>query len=251
MSHDQRTSAEKASSSGVFITTRWTQVLAARGHSDLGRVALSELCSAYYGPVMAFLTRTGCGPEEPRDVAHEFFASLLAGDGLAEVQRHRGRFRSYLLGALKHFVANRRLHASREKRGGGLEHLSLESGTDTGTEIQCAATFPPVDALFDHEWAVTVVESALAELEREATVAGNHHQFTVLKAWLSFDADPGSQSGAAARLGLHEGAVKVAVHRLRRRFRQLVRAEIAQTIPEDDDPEAELRHLMESLTIEP
>jgi DNA-directed RNA polymerase specialized sigma24 family protein len=231
----------------TFVTTRWTQVLAARGDSESARAALSELCSSYYGPVVAFLVHTGCGEEEPREVAHEFFASLLAQDSLAGADQKRGRFRSYLLGALKHFVVNRHVHASREKRGGDAEHQPLETGTDTKFELPAVADLPRLDALFDHEWAVAVVEGALATLEREAAATGSDRQFTVLKAWLSFDAEPGSQAAAAAELGVNEGAVKVAVHRLRRRFRELVRAEITQTIPEGDDVEAELRHLIESL----
>ncbi len=230
-----------------FVTTRWTQVLAARGSSEAARTALSELCSAYYGPVVAFLEHTGCAPEEPREVAHEFFASLLARDGFAGAERERGRFRSYLLGALKHFVANRRRHAAREKRGGDVEHQPLETGTDTKFELPIVADSPRLDALFDHEWAVVVVEGALGTLEQEALAGGNGRQFAVLKAWLSFEAEPGSQAAAAVDLGINEGAVKVAIHRLRRRFRELVRAEVAQTIPESDDVEAELRHLIDAL----
>ncbi len=234
-----------------FVTTRWTQVLAARGDSESARAALSELCSAYYGPVVAFLTHTGCGTEEPREVAHEFFAGLLARDGLAGADRNRGRFRSYLLGALKHFVANRRLRAGREKRGGGAEHEPLEAGTDTKFEVPAApADAAKLEALFDHEWAVSVVEHVLGALGAEAAAEGGEAQFGVLKAWLSFDIAPGSHAGAARLLGINEGAVRVAVHRLRRRFRELVRAEIAQTIPAGEDVDGELRHLLDALSTE-
>jgi RNA polymerase sigma-70 factor (ECF subfamily) len=234
-----------------FVTTRWTHVLAARGSSESARAALSELCSAYYGPVVAFLEHTGCAPEEPREVAHEFFAGLLARDGLAGADRERGRFRSYLLGALKHFVANRHRRAGREKHGGRAEHLPLEVGTDTALELPVPAPSPGLDALFDHEWAVTVVEGALATLGRESVAAGQARQFAVLKPWLSFAAEPGSQAAAAAELGVNEGAVKVAIHRLRHRFRELVRAEVAQTLPADGDVRAELRHLVEALAESP
>ncbi len=234
-----------------FVTTRWTQVLAAQGGSEPARAALSELCSAYYGPVVAFLEHTGCGPEEPREVAHEFFAGLLARDGLAGADRARGRFRSYLLGALKHFVANRHRRAGREKHGGRAEHLPLEVGTDTTFELPLPAPSPCLDALFDHEWAVTVVEGALATLARESDAAGQGRQFAALKPWLSFAAEPGSQAAAAAELGINEGAVKVAIHRLRRRFRELVRAEVAQTLPAGGDVRDELRHLVEALAEAP
>ncbi|HAB15102.1 MAG TPA: sigma-70 family RNA polymerase sigma factor [Verrucomicrobiota bacterium] len=239
-----------SSETNTFVTTRWTQVLAARGDSEAARAALSELCSAYYGPVVAFLTHTGCGADDPRDVAHEFFAVLLERDGVGGVEPARGRFRSYLLGAVKHHVTNRRVRAMREKRGGRTEHEPLQAGTDTTVERQLAADSPKLDTLFDHEWAMAVIERALAALQREAAADGTERQFAVLKSWLSFDGIPGSQAEAAFQLGMSGGAVKVAVHRLRRRFRELVRGEIAQTLPSAEEVEAELRHLIEALTRE-
>ena len=235
--------------SATFATTRWTRVLAAQGGSEPARAALGELCSAYYGPVLAFLTRAGCGDADPRDVAHEFFAALLSGRGIDGADPGRGRFRTYLLGALKHFLANRRRDAARLRRGGDAAHVPLEIPTDTQStgenpEIAQAA---PSDAVFDREWALAVIERALAALEQEAREAGQGAQYEVLKPWLSFDAAPGSQAAAAARLGISEGAVKVAVHRWRKRFRELVRAEIVQTLPEGSDAATELRHLMEAL----
>lgn len=230
-----------------FVTTRWTQVLAARGSSESARAALSELCSAYYGPVVAFLEHIGCAPEEPREVAHEFFAGLLGRDGLAGADRERGRFRSYLLGALKHFVANRHRQAARVKRGGEVEHVPLVSSAETGLEVPVPAPTAELEVIFDHEWALAVVEGALARLEQEAREAGNAEQFAVLKAWLAFDSEPGSQAAAAARLGLNEGAVKVAIHRLRRRFRELVRVEVSQTLPAGVSAEEELQHLIQAL----
>jgi RNA polymerase sigma-70 factor (ECF subfamily) len=234
-----------------FVTTRWTRVMAARGDSESARTALAELCSAYYGPVVAFLTHTGCHPEEPREVAHEFFASLLARHGVSGADPDRGRFRSYLLGALKHFIVNRRVHASREKRGGMADHLPLGSSTDTSPEINLAAESPHLEAMFDHHWAMAVVERALGLQESEAIAAGAADQFHVLKAWLSFESEPGSHAVAASRLGITEGAVRVAIHRLRRRFRERVRAEISQTLPSGEEVDAELRHLIESLATQP
>lgn len=235
-------------SSSTFVTTRWTRVLAARGDSEEARTALSELCSAYYGPVVAFLTHSGCGDAEPREVAHEFFARLLARDGLSGAERTRGRFRSYLLGAVKHHVANRRLHASREKRGGTVDHQPLLIGTDSAMELPVAAPHATgLDRLFDREWALAVVERALGVLEHEAVAEGSARQFAELKRWLSLEETPGSQAEVAGRLGINEGAVKVAIHRLRRRFRELVRAEVAQTLPEGDHLNAEMRHLVDSL----
>lgn len=235
--------------SSTFATTRWTRVLAAQGGSEPARAALGELCSAYYGPVLAFLTHTGCGDADPRDVAHEFFAALLSGRGIDGADPGRGRFRTYLLGALKHFLANRRRDAQRLRRGGDATHVPLVIPTDTQAEVDHpeVAQAPPSDAVFDREWALAVIERALGALEQEATDAGQGAPYEALKPWLSLDGAPGSQAAAAARLGISEGAVKVAVHRWRKRFRELIRAEILQTLPEDGDAAAELRHLMEAL----
>jgi RNA polymerase sigma-70 factor (ECF subfamily) len=232
----------------AFVTTRWTHVLAARGSSESARVALGELCGTYYRPVLAFLRRTGTGIEEPEDVAHAFFAGVLAGGGLDGAERGRGRFRSYLLGALKHFVANRHRRAARHRHGGTSEHVPLDLGDGTGETVLPDPTTPELDALFDQEWAFTVVEDALARLEREAEQSGTAAQFAVLKAWLSFGEDPGSQADAARTLGTNEGAVKVAVHRLRRRFRELVRATVRETLPDDASAEEELQHLIAALS---
>ena len=233
----------------AFVTTRWTQVLAANGRSESGRTALSGLCEAYYRPVLAFLKRTGTGDEEPEDVAHAFFAALLGEDGLVGVERGRGRFRSYMLGALKHFVANRHRRAGRLKHGGAVEHVPLVGPDDDAGEAFADPAAPELDRLFDHEWALAIVERALQTLEQEAQAAGTAEVFAVLKAWLSFGEDPGSQAEAAARLGLNAGAVKVAVHRLRQRFRAIVRAEVRQTLPMGASEQEELQHLIEALSV--
>ena len=235
------------SESAMFATTRWTEVLAARGDSAEARQALAELCSAYYAPVLTYLRHTGVGSDDPRDVAHEFFAGLLARDALAGVERDGGRFRSYLLGALKHFLSNRRLHAGRLRRGGGAEHQSLDAASDADPQPLPGFDEPPRDAAFDHEWAVTLVEGALGRLEAEVRADGHGASFEVLKPWLSFDAEPQSQAAAAARLHMSEGAVKVAIHRLRRRFRELVRLEVGHTVRPGESVDAELRHLVEAL----
>ncbi len=237
-----------APESDAFVTTRWTQVLAARGGSESARVALGELCGAYYRPVLAFLRRTGTGAEEPEDVAHAFFAELLGGDGLGGVDRGKGRFRSYLLGALKHFVANRHRRSARKRHGGEVEHVPIDGGDAESGERILDLAAPELEVLFDREWAFTVVEGALARLQREAAESGTAAQFSVLKAWLSFGDEPGSQADAAAKLGLNEGAVKVAIHRLRRRFREIVRMEVRQTLPEGLSVEEEVQNLIVALS---
>ena len=237
----------KSDASG-FHTTRWTLVRHARGASPEARQALSDLCAAYYAPVVAFLRREGRDEDAARELAHEFFAKVLAAEALGEVERGRGRFRSYLLGAVKHFLANRRRDAAREKRGGGAEHVAFGEGTDTspGVDVTDATALPP-DSTFDRAWALATVERALVLLEGESEEAGQTAHFTALKPWLTPAASPASQTAAAARLGLSEGAVKVAIHRLRRRFREIVRAEVAQTLHDPAELDDEMRHLVDAL----
>jgi DNA-directed RNA polymerase specialized sigma24 family protein len=240
------------SSTHAFHTTRWTLVRNARGESPEARQALSELCATYYAPVVAFLRREGRDDDAARELAHEFFVKVLADDSLGGVERERGRFRSYLLGAVKHFLANHRRDAAREKRGGGAEHVVIRETTDTTPGIEVAdssafATNVEVDAAFDREWALAIVERSLALLESESSSAGQSAQFAALKPWLSPAASRAPQSDTAAQLGLSEGALKVAIHRLRRRFRDITRAEIAQTLHDTADLDDEMRHLVNAL----
>jgi len=231
-----------------FAPTRWTLVLRARGESPEAKAALSELCEAYYQPVLRFLRREGRDEDAACELTQEFFARVLARGGFGGVDPGRGRFRSYLLGALKHFLADLRDRERREKRGGGITPEPLAPSTDTspGFEVPDPAGRPP-DAWFDREWALAVMDRALAALAAEFRAADKASQFEALKPWLVGETSALSQADAAARLGLSEGAVKVAVHRLRHRFRDLVKAEIAHTLPTPDDIDDELRHLIAAL----
>ncbi len=233
--------ADFATDANAFHTTRWTLVRNARGASPEARQALSELCAGCYAPVVAFLRRDGRMEDAARELAHEFFAKVLADETLGAFERGRGRFRSYLLGAVKHFLANHRRDAAREKRGGGAEHVALGAGTDTSPGVDVAAA---PEAAFDREWALAIVERALASLESESENAAH---FAALKPWLTPAASPASRARAADALGLSEGAVKVAIHRLRRRFRAIVRTEIAQTLHDPADLDDEMRHLVGAL----
>lgn len=232
----------------AFHTTCWTLVRNSRGGTPEARQALSELCAAYYAPVVAFLRREGREDDAARELAHGFFAMVLAEDSLGGAERNRGRFRSYLLGAVKNFLTNRRRNAAREKRGGGAEHVALGEGTDTspGVDVADAAALPP-DAAFDREWALAIVERALASLQREQEEAGQATQFAALKSWLTPAGATQSQADAAAQAGISEGALKVAIHRLRRRFRELVRKEVAQTLYDPAELDDEMRHLVAAL----
>lgn len=224
----------------VFATTHWTRVLEARGASPEARQALSELCEAYYPPVFAFIRRNSADDERARDLTQEFFSRLLSGHGIDSVDPQRGRFRSFLLGAVKHFLADMHDHALRHKRGAGEVPVAL----DTQMSDPRAAT---PEREFDRKWALTVLERALTKLEQEHDTDAGANQFAILKPWLTGDAEHLSQADAAARLNLNVGAVKVAVHRLRRRFRDLVKAEIARTLSDPSNVADELVALRDTM----
>src|ERR1039458_643336 len=234
-----------------FMETRWTLVLLARGQSPAAQSALGELCEAYYAPVLTFIRQSGRPEEAARDLTQEFFARLLARHGLDGVQQDRGRFRSFLLGAVKHFLAGQRDREHAAKRGGGQVVLSIEAGAGTGTttELQIPDPAGPVpDTVFDRQWALTLVERALNTLASEFAAAGKAEQFDTLKPWLLGDVESLSQADAARRLALTEGAAKVAIHRLRKLFRELVKAETAQTVDDAAQVQDELRYLLEVLS---
>jgi RNA polymerase sigma-70 factor (ECF subfamily) len=230
-----------------FRTTRWTQVRRAKADSPEGRRALAELCSAYYEPVATFLRCELRQEDAARELAHDFFANMLAGGAIIHAKRERGRFRSYLLGALKHFLSHHREAERRLKRGGGIQNISLDD-TEAGEArlVEDANVLSP-DAAFDRQWALTVVARALESLRCECIAEGRLDFFEQVKPWLTGDAARGDQAALAASGGMNANALKVAVHRLKRRFRQLLRAEVAGTL---DDPalvEAEMRDLFAAL----
>ena len=241
-----------AASGNVFATTRWTQVLASHGDSASARQALSDLCAAYYAPVVAFLRSEGRADDDARELAHEFFARVLERQSLGGADPQRGRFRSYLLGALKHFLANRRVHEAREKRGGQVSHETLQLDTDMSPAANVAApASSSSDNVFDREWALNVIErvfDAMKGAAAEASEGGAMREFEVLKPWLTAEGVGRSQADAARELGMSEGAVRVAIHRLRRSFRERVRAEVAQTVDKPEDIAEEMSHLIEALS---
>lgn len=232
----------------AFPMTRWTRVLAARGGSAEAKIALSELCEAYYEPVHTFLTHT-VPDGSARDLTHAFFAQLLERGGLTSVQPQRGKFRSYLLGAVKHFIADQRDRDRAEKRGSGIANLSLDQEHDESSEaakIELKSAAPP-DSLYDREWAIAVLHRAIERLADEQREAGRERQFAVLKPWLNGEAGAFSQSAAASELGVTENVLRVAIHRLRKRFGENVRQEIAQTVDSPEEISAELNYLIEAL----
>ena len=234
-----------------FAPTRWTLILRARGETTEARAALSELCEAYYQPVLRFLSREGRDEDAARELTQEFFARVLASHGFDQADPERGRFRSYLLGALKHFLADQRKHEQRLKRGGGVEVESIDATgpDDESGGLQVAdTTLPAPEAFFDREWALALIGRAMAVLENEFAASGKTNHFDALKPWLMGEAPSMSQADAARTLGISEGAVKVAIHRLRKHFRDAVRAEISQTLRDPSLVDEELRHLIAALS---
>jgi RNA polymerase sigma factor (sigma-70 family) len=234
---------------GSFAPTRWTLVLRARGESDEARIALSELCEGYYAPVQKFIGATVRSEEAARDLTQEFFARVLRGGAFDRVAPERGRFRSFLLGAVKHFLSGLREREQAQKRGGGQIPVPLETNSTSATTTTTAFDPPDpqatvADAVFDRQWAFTLLDRALQRLGDELAGAGKADHFERLKPWLT-GAGTAPQSEVAARLGLSESAIKVAIHRLRSRFRELVKAEIAQTVGDPGQAQAELAYLVE------
>lgn len=231
-----------------FAPTRWTLVLRARGESVEARGALSDLCEAYYQPVFRFLRREGRAEDAARELTQEFFARLLARGGIGAADPQRGSFRSYLLGAVKHFLSDQRDHERRAKRGSGATPESLDAEEAGSPALQVAdGASAPDDAVFDRAWALAVMDRALNSLAAEFASEGKADQFVALKPWLAGDAQSLRQSEAAAHLGLSESAVKVAIHRLRKRFRELIRAEVGQTVDDAAEVDTELKYLVEVL----
>jgi RNA polymerase sigma-70 factor (ECF subfamily) len=238
--------------SPVFATTRWTQVLLARGETEDAHKALGELCEIYWMPVFRFIRRER-DEETARELAQEFFARLLEGSGIRGVDRACGQFRSFLLGAVKHFLSDLRRREGRLKHGGVVVVESLDApeplnagGEASEWQIPDPSAVTP-DAFFDRHWALTIMDRALGALERDFVDAGKSEQFQKLKPWLAGDAGERSQSEVAHELGMSEGALKVAVYRLRKKFRDAVREEIGHTLRDPALVDEELRHLVDAL----
>ena len=228
----------------IFATTRWTVVLAAgQRHTPQASVALEELCRIYWFPLYAYVRRRGHTREDAEDLVQEFFARFLVKNYLAGLASERGRFRAFLLAALKHFLANEWDRAQTQKRGGGVAHLSLDWQT-ADAKFQVAATAEPSpDQAFDREWALALLERVITRLHDESVAEGKTESFAKLRTFLTAARSAVPYAQAAAELGLSEGAVRVAVHRLRRRYRELLRDEIAQTLSDPAQVEEELRAL--------
>lgn len=234
------------SEKAAFAPTRWSVVVAAGGESEgTGtRRALEELIGIYWFPLYAFIRRQGQGPQQAEDLTQEFFTRLLEKEYLASADQSKGRFRSFLLTAAKRFMVNEWNKSQAQKRGGRrlVEWNALDA--EARYRLEPADELTP-ERLFDRRWALAVLEQVMARLGREFADRGRGKLFEALAATLS---EPDSNYAEIGdRLGMTQGAVKVAAHRLRRRYRDLLREEIAQTVAGPEEVEAEIRHLMECL----
>jgi len=228
----------------IFATTHWTVVLAAGQRSTpQSDRALEELCRTYWFPLYAYVRRRGHTKEDAEDLTQAFFARFLGKNYLEGLNAEHGRFRAFLLASLKHFLINEWDKSQRQKRGGGVTPLSLDWQT-ADTQFQIAAIAEPSpDKAFDREWAVALLAKVIERLHTECEADGRGKQFAELKIFLTTGKDELSHAEAAQRLGMDETAVRVAVHRLRKRYRQLLRDEIAQTLADSADVDEEMRSL--------
>jgi RNA polymerase sigma factor (sigma-70 family) len=228
----------------IFATTHWTVVLAAgQRHTPQSDHALEQLCRTYWFPLYAYVRRRGHEKADAEDLVQAFFARFLAKNYLAGLSEERGRFRAFLLAALKNFLINEWKHAQRQKRGGGEPVLSLDWET-ADTKFQVAATNEPSpDRAFDREWALALLGKVIERLQAECEAEGKGRLFEQLKAFLTAGKGEAAHAEVARVLGMEEGAVRVAVHRLRKRYRVLLRAEIAQTLSDAAFIDEEMRAL--------
>lgn len=232
----------------MFATTQWTRIVMARGaESTEARAALGELCQAYWYPLYAFIRRSGYTREDAEDLVQDFFARLLSQDWLAQVDQSKGRFRSFLLAALKHFLANELDKARAIKRGGAQRFVSLDGATaETRYQLEPADLNSP-DRIFERRWAIELLERALARLQHEHAQAGKEVVFEALKNCVAGSRESIPYSELAPRLGVTVGALKVMVHRFRQRYRNVLREEVSSTVAEPGQIEQEMRYLLEVL----
>ncbi len=234
---------------GQFASTHWTQVLAAAdpAHPD-AREALATLCRTYWPPLYAFARRRGYSPADAEDLTQGFFARLLRLDSLAQVRRERGRFRSFLLAALQHHLSDERDRARAAKRGAGKVVSFDAEVAESGYQREFADAGVTPDAAFDRAWALTLLQTVAVRLQQDYEAGGQGGLFASLRFCLTGSRSDLPYAELAGRLGLSEPAVRVAVHRLRKRYRQFLRDEIAQTVARPEDVEDELRELRLALT---
>jgi RNA polymerase sigma factor (sigma-70 family) len=243
--HQVTTESSSSSARGdIFATTHWTVVLAAgKRQTPQSDRALEELCQTYWFPLYAYVRRRGHNKPDAEDLVQAFFARLLEKNFFANLDGEKGKFRAFLLAVLKHFLANEWDKSQAQKRGGGEIHLSLDWQT-ADTKFQVATTNEPSpDKAFDREWALALLAKVIERLQKECETDGKVKLFEQLKVFLMAGKSESAQSETAKILGMEEGAVRVAIHRLRKRYRQLLRDEISQTLTDPAQVDEEMRAL--------
>ena len=233
---------------GVFATTHWSVVVTAQDPAaQESSAALETLCRTYWYPVYAFVRRQGQSAHDAQDLTQEFFARLLHRDYLRAAAREKGRFRTFLIVALKRFMANEWDRARALKRGGGATPLSLDTSVaETRYQLEPAAN-SDADSVYDRRWALTLLDQAMARLRQEYEADGKGADFEQLKSFLTVDRADIGYGNVATCLKISEGAARVAVHRLRKRFREVFREEIARTVSSPAEIEEEVAHLVAAL----
>ena len=232
----------------VFVTTHWSVVLRAGRDTTRAGAALEYLCQTYWYPLYAYVRRRGYPPEDAQDLTQEFFARLLERNWIGRADQQRGRFRSFLLSAMNHFLADEWDKAHAQKRGGGLAPVPLQLDTaETRYGHEPPDKITP-ERIYERRWALTLLDKVLHTLRAEYDQEGREAFFAALHPCLVGEGDDQPYANLAVKLGMTEGAVKTAVYRLRQRYRQLLRDEIAQTVAEPDEVDEELRHLVSVLS---
>ena len=231
-----------------FAPTSWTDVLAAqRGGSREAEAALEKLCQTYWYPLYSYLRRKGSDPHKAQDLTQGFFYRLIKENYLGAVDRKRGKFRSFLLAALNHFVSNQRDHERAAKRGGGQAMISLDdTDAENRFKLEPASSLSP-EKIFEKNWFLTLFDQALARLKEEQKAAGKAELFEHLKLFVIEDAESGDYNNAAAKVNMTANAVAVTVHRLRDRYKKLVHEEVVRTVADPSEIEDELRRFFSVL----
>jgi RNA polymerase sigma-70 factor (ECF subfamily) len=247
MKEHRQTDEVRAEARARFATTHWSVVLAAvESESSNAKHALATLCETYWYPLYAYLRRRGHCAEDAQDSIQAFFVQLLEKGSLRVVDRDRGKFRSFLLASLKHFVANERRRGRARKRGGGQIPISLDFPSEERRYGLGPTDELTPEKIYERRWALALLEKVAFRLRQEYDRRGKLRLFDELKALLAGEDSTTSYREIAARLGITEGAVKVAVHRLRRSYGELLREEVLQTVKEPDDVEEEIQALFDA-----
>ena len=230
----------------VFPNTRWSEVLSARQPTPESAAALEAICRAYWYPLYAYARRCGQSPSDAQDLTQEFFSRLLEKRWLDHADRAKGKLRTFLVVALKNLMSNEWRRASTQRRGGRRAHAHFDTPCAESRFAADSRTLTP-DEVFDQQWAMTLLELTTTRLREEFDAAGKPEAFDILKNCLLAERGAIDYAAVAKRIDVNEGAARVTVHRLRKRFREIYREEIAKTLDEQADVDAELRHLAAAL----